>query len=134
MPYIDQQQLVTRFGEAELQALAPDGQGGIDADTVARACVDAAGEIDARLVAAGYTTPLNPVPSVVTAHAADIARYRLYDEHATEVVIARYQHAIKFLRDVARGEVMLGSNDEPTAPEATAQFDSKPPVMPGGGF
>ncbi len=63
------------------------------------------------------------------------ARYRLYDEHATEQVTKRYEDAIKFLRAVAKGEVLLGiggDGDEPTA--GSAEFQGGSRVMPGGGF
>jgi phage gp36-like protein len=133
--YVDQEALVTRFGEDELQALAPDGNGGIDTETVLRACDDAAGEVDSRLAAAGLPTPMTPVPAVVAAVAADIARYRLYDEHASDAVTKRYDDAMKFLRDLARGDVKLGqAATESPSSAGDVQFNSSRRVFPGGGF
>ncbi|MBZ9574415.1 DUF1320 domain-containing protein [Modicisalibacter sp. MOD 31.J] len=134
MAYVDQAALTTRFGEDELRALAPDGSGGIDADTVQRACSDAEAEIDARLNGAGYATPLSPVPAALAAHAADIARYRLYDDQVSDVVKGRYDDAMRFLRAIARGDVKLGEGGDPSPAEATVEFQSTPGVFPGGGF
>ncbi|MDO0944655.1 gp436 family protein [Chromohalobacter israelensis] len=134
MAYVDQQALIERFGTDELEAIAADGQGGVDADTVQRACSDAEAEIDARLNGAGYTTPLAPVPASIAAHAADIARYRLYDDQVSEAVSKRYDDAIRFLRSVARGEIKLGGSDDPSPAEATVTLHSTPGIFPGGSF
>lgn len=136
MAYCTQADLVERFGEDELLDLAPDETGtAIDAGIVQRAIDDAAGEIDGRITAGGYEVPLASVPRIVTAYACDIARYRLFDERATEQVAKRYDDAIKFLRAVAKGEVKLGispSGDDATS--GTAVFQSDARVFNGGGF
>ncbi|GEK71595.1 MULTISPECIES: gp436 family protein [Halomonas] len=136
MPYITLDDLVSRFGEDELLDLASDETGMvIDSDEIDRAIADADGEIDGRVAAGGYAVPLSPVPRIVQAYACDIARYRLYDDAATEQVTKRYEDAIKFLRAVARGEVLLGiggDGDEPTA--GSVEFQAGGRVMPGGGF
>ncbi|MBB3231707.1 gp436 family protein [Halomonas stenophila] len=135
MPYITLQDLIDRFGQDELLQLADDGAGAIDQGEIDLAISDAGGEIDGRVAAGGYDVPLDPVPSIIQAYACDIARYRLYDEHATDQVTKRYEDAIKFLRAVAKGEVLLGIGgdaDEPTA--GSADFQSAGRVMPGGGF
>lgn len=111
MPYCTQQDLVERFGEDELVAVAPAAEGdGLDAARIARACEDAAGEIDGYLEGAGYAVPLANPPRVVTGFAADIARYRLHDDHASEAVARRYEEAVRFLRSVAAGQVRLGAH------------------------
>ncbi|MDX1464121.1 MAG: DUF1320 domain-containing protein [Halomonas sp.] len=136
MPYITLQDLIDRFGQDELLQLAADDTGqAIDQGEIDLAIADAGGEIDGRVAAGGYAVPLDPVPSIVQAYACDIARYRLYDERATDQVTKRYEDAIKFLRAVAKGEVKLGIGSEAGGESAgSAEFQSAERVMPGGGF
>ncbi len=136
MPYCTQADLIERFGEAELLAIARDESGmAIDTAVVERACEDASGEIDGYVSAAGYPVPLSPVPRIVIANACDIARYRLYDEHATDQVQKRYDDAVKFLRSVSRGEVKLGISTGPASSSAgSVQMNSGRRVFNGGGF
>lgn len=135
MPYITLADLTQRFREDEILSLTDTGGGSIDTDLTDRAIDDASGEIDGYVAAGGYSVPLEPVPNIIKAYACDIARYRLYDESATEQVTKRYEDAIKFLRAVSRGEVLLGIRT--TSPSETAgsvQFSTGGRVMPRGGF
>jgi phage gp36-like protein len=134
MAYCTQQNMIDRFGEEELIQLTDRaGAGTIDAAVVQQAIDDAGGEIDGYVSAAGHALPLDPVPRILTAYACDIARYRLYDDAATEQVTRRYDDAIKFLRNLAQGVVSLGiSGAEGTA--GTADFDGGRQVFGGGGF
>ena len=135
MPYCTKADLIARFGEDELQAIARDASGEIDDAAVDRACDDASGEIDGYVSAAGYPVPLSPVPRIVTAYACDIARYRLYDEHATDQVQKRYDDAVKFLRSVSRGEVKLGISTGPASSSAgSVHMNPGRQVFNGGGF
>lgn len=136
MPYCTQADLIERFGEAELLAIARDESGmAIDTAVVERACEDASGEIDGYVSAAGYPVPLSPVPRIVIANACDIARYRLYDEHATDQVQKRYDDAVKFLRSVSRGEVKLGISTGPSSSSAgSVHMNPGRQVFNGGGF
>tara|TARA_R110002049_G_scaffold190570_2_gene359255 strand:+ start:21691 stop:22101 length:411 start_codon:yes stop_codon:yes gene_type:complete len=136
MPYCTQADLIERFGEAELLALARDETGtAIDTAVVERACDDASGEIDGYVSAAGYTVPLATVTRIITAYACDIARYRLYDEHASEQVQKRYDDAVKFLVRVANGTVKLGISTGSAASSAgSVQMNSGRQVFNGGGF
>jgi phage gp36-like protein len=107
--YATQSDLVTRFGDTELIQLT-DRQGTvgeIDSAVVDRALLDADAEIDGYL-AARYALPLASVPRLVLGAACDIARYRLYDDRATEQVTRRYEDAIKLLKLIAEGKVQLG--------------------------
>ncbi|MDT8428495.1 MAG: DUF1320 domain-containing protein [Pseudomonadales bacterium] len=134
MSYVTLQDLITRFGEPELLSLAPDATGeAIDAQAVQTACEDASGEIDGYVSAGGYTTPLIPVPRIIVSIAADIARYRLYDDHAIDQVTKRYDDTIRFLARVADGQVQLGVK-EPSSTAGSAEFAPSRQVMPGGGF
>ncbi|NVE91545.1 gp436 family protein [Vreelandella titanicae] len=136
MPYCTQADLVDRFGEAEILALARDESGSaIDTAVVERACDDASGEIDGYVSAAGYTVPLSNVTRIITAYACDIARYRLYDELASEQVQKRYDDAVKFLVRVANGTVKLGISTGPASSSVgSAQMNSSRRVFSGGGF
>ncbi|MCL7931789.1 phage protein Gp36 family protein, partial [Halomonas llamarensis] len=65
----------------------------------------------------------------------DIARYRLYDEHASDQVQKRYDDAVKFLRSVSRGDVKLGISTGSAASSAgSVQMNSGRQVFNGGGF
>ncbi|BCB62816.1 hypothetical protein HaloA020_35170 [Halomonas sp. A020] len=135
MPYCTKADLIERFGEDELLSLAHDQDGTMDDAVIDRACDDASGEIDGYVSAAGYRVPLSPVPRIVTAYACDIARYRLYDEHATDQVQKRYDDAVKFLRSVSRGEVKLGISTGPASSSAgSVQMNPGRQVFNGGGF
>lgn len=136
MAYCTQADLIERFGENELLAIARDETGtAIDAAVVERACEDASGEIDGYVSAAGYPVPLVPVPRIVIANACDIARYRLYDEHASDQVQKRYDDAVKFLRSVSRGDVRLGiSTGAASSSVGNVQMNPGRRSFNGGGF
>lgn len=136
MPYCTQADLIERFGENELLAIARDESGtAIDTAVVERACDDASGEIDGYVSAAGYPVPLSPVPRIVIANACDIARYRLYDEQPNPVVEKRYDDAVKSLKSVSRGEVKLGISTGPSSSSAgSVQMNSGRQVFNSGGF
>ncbi|WP_237673583.1 gp436 family protein [Vreelandella profundi] len=136
MPYCTQADLVERFGADEILAIARDDTGmAIDTAVVERACEDASGEIDGYVSAAGYPVPLSPVPRILIANACDIARYRLYDEHASDQVQKRYDDAVKFLKSVSRGEVRLGiSTGAASSSVGSVQMSSGRRAFNGGGF
>lgn len=121
MAYVTQQDMVKRFGEQELVELTDrDGTAGaIVPGVLAEAIADAESEIDAYL-ASRYSLPLTDPPAALTRVAADIARYRLYDEHATDAVTDRYKAAVDFLKSIAKGTVSFGPGDDGTPPESEA--------------
>ena len=122
MPYVTQQKLIDRFGETEMIQLTDRNNAGtVDAAVLDQAIADAGAEIDGYL-AGRYQLPLAVTPSILVLYAGDIARYRLYDDGATEEVRKRYEDAIKFLRLAAEGKVRLRA-DEP-APTGGAQMES----------
>lgn len=137
MTYCTQQDLVERFGNEELLQLTDrNNTHAIDATVVARALADADSEINGYVLAAGYTLPLVNVPEIIRAYACDIARYRLYDDHAVEQVQKRYEDAIKFLRLLSEGKTSLGpkqvGNDN--SPLGETIINSGRPAGFGGGF
>lgn len=108
MPYATAQDLIDRFGETELIELTDRSSlGTVDATAIARALADADGEINSYL-SSRYSLPLGSVPPVLVKFACDIARYQLYDTHASEQVKARYDDAIKYFKQLALGVVSLG--------------------------
>lgn len=118
MTYTTQQDMVDRFGQVELLQLTDrDNTGSIDTTVLNRALEDADTEINGHLEGR-YTLPLVRTPAILVTYACDIARYRLYDDRATEQVTKRYDTAMKFLRLVAEGRLSLGLDDqgEATAP------------------
>lgn len=107
MSYATQADLEVRFGATELAQLT-DRVGGsaIDAAAVARALADADAEIDGYL-AARYQLPLASVPPVLARVAADIARYRLWADRASEAVRKRYEDAVRDLKAISSGGIVI---------------------------
>lgn len=115
MPYATLADMTERFGEQEL-ALRTDRTNGtngtaIDAVVLDRALSDADAEIDSYL-AARYALPLSSTPTVLVRLAADMARYRLYDDGVPETVRQRYADSVSLLKRMATGEVKLGGATE----------------------
>jgi len=109
MPYATQADMASRFSQAELIQMTDrdNTADAIDVDVLARALEDADAEIDARLQVK-YALPLASVPRLLVNIACDIARYRLYDDRATDQVTRRYEDAIKLLDRIGKGEISLG--------------------------
>lgn len=107
MSYTNLAEMVDRFGQRELEQLTDKAAGNsIDPLVLGRALADADAEIDARL-AVRYALPLASVPLVLARVAADIARYHLWADAASEAVRTRYKDALKLLDQIAAGQVDL---------------------------
>lgn len=127
MSYAVKQNMIDRFSQAELvqltdRAIPPTGAI-IDA-VLDGALADADAEIDGYLVGQ-YLLPLPSVPKNLVMLACDIARYKLYDDRATEQVRQRYEDAVKYLRSVGKGELSLGLDpaNQPAAPAGGPKVD-----------
>jgi len=108
MSYCTKQDLIDRFGYDELINLTDRRNTGVIDDTVlSQAIADASAEMDGYL-ASRYSLPLITVPQALKPLCCDIARYKLYDEQASEQVTKRFDAAIKFLFSVSKGEISLG--------------------------
>jgi phage gp36-like protein len=70
------------------------------------AIADGQSEVDSYL-ASRYAVPLAHPPGVILRFTGDIARYALYDDHATEEVEKRYGNAVKFLQAIAKGTASI---------------------------
>ncbi len=99
MTYLTRAQFEKRFGATELEELT-------EQNDFNAAAGQAQSLIDGYL-ASSYTLPLSSVPSLVTAWAADITRFLLWDDHAPEEVRKRYDDAISQLGQLARGIIKL---------------------------
>jgi phage gp36-like protein len=118
--YIDVRFMEQLFGHREMVELTDrDGTptGEIIPAVVARH-IESAESIANSYLNRVYKLPLPSVPRALQLHVADIARYYLYDEQPTQIVIDRYLQAIDWLKDVANGLVDLGfanSDDQPAS-------------------
>lgn len=109
MSYASKQNMIDRFGQAELVQLtdrAIPATGLIDDTVVNKALADADAEINGYLIGQ-YQLPLASVPANLELLACDIARFRLFDDRATEQVRQRYDDAVKYLTRVGKGELSL---------------------------
>lgn len=123
MPYAVKQNMIDRFSQAEIvqltdRAVPPTGL--INDAVLDQALADAEDTINGYLQGR-YNLPLANTPQMLTRVACDLARYYLYDNHATEEVRRRHDADVKFLTDVAAGKIQLGL-------DAAAQ-----PVTPSSG-
>ncbi len=131
MAYCTFQDLVIRYGAAELNAAADrDGDGQADEEIVSAACEDAAAEIDAR-IARRYRLPLEQVPTIVKLIACDIARYRLLADRPHEQAIERYKGAVGLLDAIAAGTLTLATGAlEPAAAPGDLGIAAEPSLFP----
>ena len=145
MPYLTPADLVARFGGEEIAqladrstprevtpellalALAEDPLAGwaesdVAAVTAALALLgttidDAQSAIDAYL-SGRYTTPLATVPLVIKRMCADVARFYLHGDRASDPVIKAYEAAMGLCRDISNGKVAFGA-DVITSPKGS---------------
>lgn len=120
MAYIDKPTMVLLFGSPELIQLTDrDGSTGTIVDAVLnQAMANAESEADSYLGSA-YALPLPSIPDVLKSMVGDIARYRLWDKEASEEVQRRYERAIAWFRDIAKGVVSLGIPTTDEQPESS---------------
>ncbi|GHU38479.1 hypothetical protein AGMMS50256_37830 [Betaproteobacteria bacterium] len=107
--------LVERFGQAEVDQIADiTGDAVRDLATVNQAVADADSEINAAL-AARYTVPVVPTPTLLTRIACDLIRWFLYTTTMPDVVKDRAANARKLLAALSSGEIILpGAIDAPS--------------------
>ncbi|MDP3876013.1 MAG: DUF1320 domain-containing protein [Methylobacter sp.] len=131
MPYCTKQNLIDRFGEAELiQRTDRAGTDAIDDEVLNEAISDADAEIDGYLTA--YPLPLTTVPANLERMACDMARYYLFGDGMIEQVKVRYDNAIKYLNLVAKGVVLLAPSTDGVLVDPASdnvQFGSSPSVF-----
>lgn len=113
MPYLTEDQYAARFGTNELAQLKrTGGAGGLD---TAAAFSDAAETVDSYLAAIkgrAFSLPLAVPPARIVGVTADIARYELWAQRASEEVRTRYEDALAYLKDLVRGDAVLNVGEE----------------------
>jgi phage gp36-like protein len=107
MTYATQTHLEDAFGAVEIRQIADrDGSGAADAAAIEAVLTRADAMIDGYL-AGRYALPLVASPPAIIATACDLARYWLYDDDVPEQVRKRFEDALRWLNDVAKGNVLL---------------------------
>jgi len=116
MPYCTKDDLIKQASEERLIELTDDeGVGSVDDNVVTEKIQDADAEIDS-YCAKRYEVPFNPVPEIINKLSVDIALYDLYGRRQdilNENVQKRYDDAIKFLKDVAKGLAEIPATPPP---------------------
>jgi phage gp36-like protein len=119
MAYETREGMIERFGIDEIQQLEGNIVPGIGSTPEEQAAIDDKREavtnralLDCSATADGYIAAKNALPLPVVNDrlkevVADLARYKLYKDRANEEVRQRYEDAISWLKDVARGTVIL---------------------------
>ena len=108
MGYITRAEFERRYGEAELADLTEE-------NAFNAASADADALIDGYL-ASRYTLPLSVVPSLVESWAADVLRFKLWDERAPEEVRTRYDDVLEQLKLLSQGLIALPPGADGTKP------------------
>lgn len=128
MAYATSQEMIDRVGIDALTAVADrDGDGAVETEAITAALDDASADIDSYL-AVRYPLPLAQTPAAVKRVCFDIAMYHLSGNRTTEEVEKRYNNAIAWLRDVAKGVAGLGNEPAETA-SSGASFTSSTKLM-----
>ncbi len=104
--YATLEDMIARFGEEEMNSLCPSENGEINKETAVAALKDAEELINSYL-AAKYALPLSVAPACLVRACANVARYLLYTEVIPEALEKQYEKDIAFLKDIARGVVVL---------------------------
>ncbi|MBW2673866.1 MAG: DUF1320 domain-containing protein [Deltaproteobacteria bacterium] len=127
MSYALKADILEQLDEDILIQLTDDTDAGtVDDDMVTRAIADADAEIDG-YCGTRYDVPFSPVPVMIRKLSVDIAIYNLYARRkgVPEDRQKRYDNALRFLRDVSRGLISMGSDapamDTDSGPEATTK-------------
>lgn len=129
MTYATQQNMIDRFEEKELIDLTDrTNLGVINTVVLGQALADADAKIDGYL-SSRYVLPLNPIPTSLVRIACDLARYFMYDNHATEEVRNRYKDAEKFLISLGKGEITLGPDPSGTQVSGSPEVSAPPRIF-----
>jgi len=138
MSYATIDDLETRYGRRELvqltdRAMPPSDE--VD-QAVAQLALDDATDLIDGYVGAKYRLPLAaPFPPLLVQLCAEIARFKLFADQASEEVRKRYEDAIRTLKGIAKGEVALpidalpGGSPEPSAREGVVAIESQPQIF-----
>lgn len=112
MAYITATDYTERFTQRELTQLLGTAGSTLKLET---AVADATETVDSYLGAIpgrSFTLPLTVPPAKIKGVTADIARYELWAQNASEEVQRRYDQAIAYLKDLVAGRAKLIVDDE----------------------
>ena len=116
MSYSTINDLIARYGEAELIQLTDTTQSGTYDAAVVQQALDDADSIVNSYLAARVTVPLSaPIPGVVVIQSAKIARWFLWKDRRSDAVMQDYNDAIAWLKMVAQGLIPIGADAPETA-------------------
>lgn len=137
MAYLTAEELLARFGaeeiaqvadrgtprdvSAELLALAVGGDelvGWAESDVAAvtaavariKTCLDDAESAIDGYLSSRYAIPLATVPLIVKRLTADVTRYYLHGDSASDPVLKAYEQAMGLCRDIAQGKISFGAD------------------------
>ena len=117
MSYLTEDIMIREFGANEVLQLTDRDRDGRMEDEILEGAFAFADDMINDYLRSRYTVPIEPAPGNLVGYAADIARYRLYEGQPTEIVQIRYEAALQWLRDVAKGlsELAVVVESEPMA-------------------
>jgi len=100
--------------EQELAELTAESGSTPDSGVVSEAIAKADAIIDS-YCGKQYVVPFDPVPEIIESLSVDIAVYRLYLRRRVvpDPARQRYEDAIIFLKDVSKGNAIIGTTDSP---------------------
>lgn len=119
MAYLTTAGYEERFTQRELQQLLGTGGGTLKLEA---AIADASETVDSYLAAIpgrAFALPLTVPPAKIVGVTADIARYELWAQKASEEVQRRYEQSIAYLKDLVAGRAKLIVDDETPVDEST---------------
>jgi phage gp36-like protein len=131
MAYIIAQDMIDAFGEEEVVALTNlDNPSATTINNVVlqQAIDDACATIDAYLQSR-YTTPIVPTPAALVRIACDITRGELDQNNPRDEVIRRWEMAIAFLKDIAKGVASIPLPEPAATSDGLPGYVSNPPVF-----
>ena len=131
MTYATLPDLIKRAGQQEILQIADrDRDGTPDPDVVEAAIRDGMNVVNG-YVAAKYAVPLPSVPDLVRTWTVSIARYTLHRNTPPDHVRTDFEDAIKALKDVAAGRIVLPveAGEEPPASVAGTVMAEHPPKV-----
>lgn len=127
MPYATATDLEHAVGENRYAQLVDRNADDVpDTDGVNQALEGASSTIDSYIA---RWLPLTTVPPSIRRACIDIAVHDLGGEHVTEQERKRFEDAMRWLRDLARGEASLTGVAPPTSTNPTIVVDAPEAVM-----
>lgn len=126
--YATQAHYIERFGQRELdQVLDP-----ADGRSFEAMSSDASATIDSHLLmmpGRTFAVPLTTAPQRIIELAADLVRYELWGQAASQEIKDRHTAALEFLRALAKGEAAVSGLAENSTPVAGLAYAARPRVF-----